>query len=188
MSIKDDSESKVCQYRIDNIFKHLECSICKNDLKRTIITKTCCHRFCEDCILDAINKLNKCPVCNTDLKLYDIMRDYQFDNLRDSLLQLKEKSTDGFLNIIENTKPSSEVAKRCFKYTFTAEKSNKVDYFVCTTCDSTKWICSPCSLKCHKGHNLKQFSMNHKADWPCCYCLKTPCCQLVEVDVQKITY
>jgi hypothetical protein len=50
------------------IYDEIKCPICMNVLKRTMVTKECLHRFCYDCIRDALRKCGKnCPLCREKL-------------------------------------------------------------------------------------------------------------------------
>lgn len=50
------------------IYDEIKCPICMNVLKKTMVTKECLHRFCYDCISDALRKCSKnCPLCREKL-------------------------------------------------------------------------------------------------------------------------
>ncbi|GMT07602.1 hypothetical protein PENTCL1PPCAC_29776 [Pristionchus entomophagus] len=61
----------------------LTCPICLDLLTNTMTTKDCLHRFCNDCILMALQRGNKeCPTCRTKLASKRSLRhDTNFDEL-----------------------------------------------------------------------------------------------------------
>ncbi|RNA11114.1 zinc C3HC4 type (RING finger) domain containing [Brachionus plicatilis] len=74
-----------------------------------------------------------------------------------------------------NIKFESDLPKRCFKYIFDKNKPKPIDYFQCEDC-LLKWICKFCIEECHKKHNVRPFSLNHNANWACCFCERNNCC------------
>ncbi|CAO2623155.1 E3 ubiquitin-protein ligase RING2 [Lemmus lemmus] len=64
-------------------WNNIRCPICLDAMKNTMITKTCFHRFCKDCIVTALRRGNKeCPVCRSKLiSKRSLDPDPQFDAL-----------------------------------------------------------------------------------------------------------
>lgn len=51
-----------------SLHNELMCPICLDMLKKTMTTKECLHRFCQDCIITALRSGNKeCPTCRKKL-------------------------------------------------------------------------------------------------------------------------
>lgn len=51
-----------------SLHSELMCPICLDMLKKTMTTKECLHRFCNDCIITALRSGNKeCPTCRKKL-------------------------------------------------------------------------------------------------------------------------
>jgi len=69
----------------------------------------------------------------------------------------------------------SDAPKKCFKATF--KTGDKMDYFSCSDC-KMNWICKPCITECHRGHNIKEYILDHGATWACCYCVKNKRCKI----------
>ena len=59
---------------------HLSCPVCMGRLQHTHMT-ACGHRYCESCIRECIDRLRRCPCCNTALRHDQLIKDAQFDTL-----------------------------------------------------------------------------------------------------------
>ena len=48
------------------------CSICLNDMKDTnVVTTSCNHRFCFQCLMDSCKIKNNCPLCRKEIEQYN---------------------------------------------------------------------------------------------------------------------
>ncbi|ESO92576.1 hypothetical protein LOTGIDRAFT_233027 [Lottia gigantea] len=70
---------------------YINCTICMNILKKTVTT-SCCHRFCDTCIREWIDRNSSCPCCNTRLTHENLYNDRQFDSLIEDIMKDKERS------------------------------------------------------------------------------------------------
>jgi hypothetical protein len=74
---------------------------------------------------------------------------------------------------------TSDRPKVCFameKSTFVKGES-MCNYFMCTQCN-LNWLCQSCATVCHDGHPIKEFLLNNKPSFACCYCKKSKKCKL----------
>lgn len=62
------------------ISKVCECVICTEVFKEPTMTK-CGHTFCKDCISEVVSRMKTCPVCKTDLKPDELMKNYELGTL-----------------------------------------------------------------------------------------------------------
>ncbi|CAF1414004.1 unnamed protein product [Rotaria sp. Silwood1] len=73
----------------DPILKSLSCPICLDLFNKTMVTTTCLHRFCADCIHRWLKSENKvCPTCRKILKSKRYLRS---DDRTDSLVDMIKK-------------------------------------------------------------------------------------------------
>lgn len=75
-------------------YNHKECSICKDNyqLKETVITMPCSHKFHEDCILPWLKLHNSCPVCRYQTKTDDKEYEEKKEQNRSILRRVSENS------------------------------------------------------------------------------------------------
>ena len=71
-----------------------------SELKDTFITVKCAHRFCEECIKKSIEEFHKCPLCNHLLTLNDVIKDTQFDSIKEDISVLKRQKMNDLLNTL----------------------------------------------------------------------------------------
>ncbi len=78
--IHDDTEIAISPQILQN---ELLCPICLDILKKTMTTKECLHRFCQECIITALRSGNKeCPTCRKKLASKRSLRpDPNFDGI-----------------------------------------------------------------------------------------------------------
>ncbi|CAF0841559.1 unnamed protein product [Adineta steineri] len=81
---------------IDPVLKSLACPICLDLLNRTMVTTTCLHRFCADCIHRWLKSENKvCPTCRKVLKSKRYLRsDVRTDSLVDMIKKQQAKANE----------------------------------------------------------------------------------------------
>ena len=54
---------------------HDNCPICLNEMKETnIVTTSCNHRFCFQCLMDSCKVKNNCPLCRNKIEQYNQKR------------------------------------------------------------------------------------------------------------------
>jgi hypothetical protein len=77
-SIMDDNENyqsllkfKIRMYEIrnvvDNTTKNIDCCICYDNLKKSVITKCCKTEMCMECLCKWSTSNQNCPMCRTEL-------------------------------------------------------------------------------------------------------------------------
>jgi len=94
----------------------------------------------------------------------------------ESVPVLQHRPQPGALIVLKGTVLCrSDEPKQCFKSVF--KPGDKMDYFTCVNC-KINWICRPCMEECHKGHEIKDYIMDHNSTWACCYCVKNRKCKL----------
>ncbi|XP_073815881.1 E3 ubiquitin-protein ligase Sce [Musca autumnalis] len=76
-----------------SLHSELMCPICLDMLKKTMTTKECLHRFCQDCIITALRSGNKeCPTCRKKLVSKRSLRpDPNFDLLISKIYPSREE-------------------------------------------------------------------------------------------------
>lgn len=98
---------------MSSLVDHLSCPVCMGRLQRTHMT-ACGHRYCESCIRECIDRLRRCPCCNTALRHDQLIKDAQFDALIDAVKQeeaaAEKRYFDGLIHdAAQSTVNSSEV-------------------------------------------------------------------------------
>eukprot|EP00484_Ammonia_sp_Unknown_P027298 CAMPEP_0197024674 /NCGR_PEP_ID=MMETSP1384-20130603/5178_1 /TAXON_ID=29189 /ORGANISM="Ammonia sp." /LENGTH=509 /DNA_ID=CAMNT_0042453095 /DNA_START=42 /DNA_END=1571 /DNA_ORIENTATION=- len=88
------------------------------------------------------------------------------------------------IHVLTTFRLQSEAPRPCFTYDYDKAKGAKCDYYRCTTC-KFNWVCAPCSMQCHKGHNLVPFMMGHVPSYACCYCVKKKKCKILNIKSNK---
>ena len=53
----------------------------------------CGHTFCKDCIFEVVNRQHRCPVCNQDLQEKELVKNLEFGELLNKLVEAREKET-----------------------------------------------------------------------------------------------
>ena len=71
----------------------------------------------------------------------------------------------------------SDMPKPCMTLTYIKGDPTTCNYYTCGTC-GINWVCENCMKACHKGHEIKEYLMNHTPTWACCYCVKIGKCRL----------
>ncbi|KAI8823362.1 uncharacterized protein EV422DRAFT_352040 [Fimicolochytrium jonesii] len=78
----DDGDAEV-SVPLKALNEELTCPVCRNLLRKTYVIVECMHRFCHDCIKEALQKGNKqCPACRCDCNsMRNLRQDWRFDAL-----------------------------------------------------------------------------------------------------------
>jgi len=81
-----------------NTDETLQCTICKNTMVSTLAVIPCIHRFCSDCLNEALRKMNTetsktrgCPLCRTKLTS---RRSSKLDSTFDALIEILVDEND----------------------------------------------------------------------------------------------
>lgn len=86
-----------------SLLEEIKCSVCLDNLQKTVTSKDCRHRFCEKCIMRVIQVgPRKCPVCSTKIiSKRSIIADPLTDSIAFKIIQLAEIITEDVIVIFK---------------------------------------------------------------------------------------
>ncbi|CAD5114797.1 DgyrCDS3839 [Dimorphilus gyrociliatus] len=94
-----ESEELNIKISLSTFGDHIICPVCMNILQDVHIT-TCGHKFCGKCIIEAIDRRQKCPCCNGSLNPDSVIRDLSFNELIISIQEAKKNEEAAYLDNI----------------------------------------------------------------------------------------
>ncbi|XP_022640744.1 E3 ubiquitin protein ligase DRIP2 [Vigna radiata var. radiata] len=114
------------------------CYLCNKWLRNAATITECCHSFCRECIEKKLidEKLNHCPVCNTDLgcsPLDKLRSDTRKQELRDKIFPFQDQNDEEPAakllakikkNLVSSLKPNREISKAGFRKVLIAEEAD----------------------------------------------------------------
>ncbi|KAK6645704.1 hypothetical protein PHAVU_L001603 [Phaseolus vulgaris] len=127
---------ELLKVNLTKLSEAVTCKLCNKWLRKAATITECCHTFCRECIEKKLidEKLNHCPLCNTDLgcsPLDKLRSDTRKQDLRDKIFPLedwndKEPSSKLIAKIKKNfassLKPNREISKAGFRKVVIAEE------------------------------------------------------------------
>ncbi|QCE07581.1 polycomb group RING finger protein 1 [Vigna unguiculata] len=120
---------ELMKVNLKKLSEAVTCYLCKRWLRNAATITECCHSFCRECIEKKLidEKLNHCPVCNTDLgcsPLDKLRSDTRKQDLRDKIFPLQdyndEEPGDKLVekikkNLVLSSQPNREISKSGFR-------------------------------------------------------------------------
>ncbi|KAK7356898.1 hypothetical protein VNO80_16178 [Phaseolus coccineus] len=127
---------ELLKVNLTKLSEAVTCKLCNKWLRNAATITECCHSFCRECIEKKLidEKLNHCPVCNTDLgcsPLDKLRSDTRKQDLRDKIFPFedrndKEPSSKLIAkikkNFVSSLKPKREISKAGFRKVVIAEE------------------------------------------------------------------
>ncbi|XP_013422060.1 E3 ubiquitin-protein ligase COP1-like [Lingula anatina] len=86
---------------VQSLSDHFICAVCMSQMKDSHLTP-CGHRYCGDCIKECVNRRHKCPCCNNRIRVNDLIRDHQYDELVCLFNSEREKAEKKYFDILIN--------------------------------------------------------------------------------------
>lgn len=93
---KHNSFNKGTRIAADPLLERINCTICMCRMTEPTMTK-CGHTFCRGCVEEMINRFHRCPLCNHDLTVDDIFRNYDYEDLGNRIEEAKEAAVKQYL-------------------------------------------------------------------------------------------
>ncbi|XP_050400747.2 tripartite motif-containing protein 5 [Patella vulgata] len=93
--------------QVEVLEDYINCTICLNVMTKTITT-SCCHRFCEKCIKEWVDRNSKCPCCNSTLNSKHLYSDRQYDSLIECIVKEKARLQEAYFQKVCSSASNNE--------------------------------------------------------------------------------
>ena len=69
----------------------------------------CGHVFCKDCLLECVNRNNKCPSCNAVTRADDVIKNKQADRVADMVQTMRDSASKAYFEKLIGAAPAAAV-------------------------------------------------------------------------------